>query len=297
MQSGRGADVYLYIFLFVLIYFLMTKSREDRPQYTRPDRAEGFRFGDRVLFAFLRRGGRVKIKPSARELARRAPYDPDTLPSNKPFPSYRAGRVIVLDTKTTGFAYWDRIVSFAAIEVIDGVITGNQQSFVFNPQRNRDVHGLTSHYLSKQELFEVRAEEIAAFLGSDPIVAHNADFHTKFLAAEFGRCKLKFPPEVAYCTMRMFSAIDPQGKSLDAACDRLHITGLFAGGAYREFTSTWLPDRKATALKHRGAFIDATLCAAVFQALTSPEWPNAGYTPIDAITPTNEHEIRGVLTP
>lgn len=231
-----------------------------------------------VLYALTGGAGRTTIKPSARELVLRPAYNPRAVSSNHPFPTYRSGRVVVLDTETTGLSAsaGHRIVSFAAIELLDGVVTGAQQSFVFNPQRKCDagaerVHGLKSKYLSKQEPFESRAAEIATFLGSAPIVAHNASFDIEFLVAEFRRSKVKYRPATAYCTMQMFKAVCPRNrKSLDAACSRLNVDASARGS-------------------HHGAFVDATLCTALFQILTSPEWPNASYTPIATVAPSNEY--------
>lgn len=214
-----------------------------------------------------------KVAPARESVANRqiAP------PSNLPFPKYRAGRTIVIDTETTGLSptTGHRIVAYAAIELVDGVVSGKQQSFVFNPERPCDpgarrVHGLSDAYLGRQEKFDARLQEIVDFIGRDPIVAHNAKFDLSFLLAEFRRCGVDIGKLRSQCTMEMFHSIFPaHRKSLDACCERLGINIAPRSGGH-------------------AAFVDATLCLAVFQILTSPAWPNASYTPVEPITPMNE---------
>ena len=196
------------------------------------------------------------------------------------FTSYRKGRAVVIDSETTGFSprAGDRMVSFAAIELQDGIPTGQQQSFVFNPMRKcpaaaRRVHGLTDKYLSIQEPFSARAPQIADFVDGSVIVGHNVSFDLGFLESELALCRLRLSRNPTKCTMEMFKAAYPmERKSLDNACARLGI------------------DASLRAV-HHGALIDAALCMAVFQLLTDPSFPNCTYSRLASFAPPSNEAV------
>ena len=81
-----------------------------------------------------------------------------------------------------------------------------------------------AHLRGKPRFAEV-ADEILAFIGSDPLVAHNAPFDFGFLNAEFGR--VGHPPlarDRMICTLAMAKARFPGlPNSLDALCRRFGI--------------------------------------------------------------------------
>jgi len=104
-------------------------------------------------------------------------------------------REIVLDTETTGLdpANGDRVVEIGAVEVLNAIPTGQIFHAYINPDREMPddafrVHGLSSAFLADKRRFSDMAQEFAAFLGNDRIVAHNAQFDIGFLNAEFERC-------------------------------------------------------------------------------------------------------------
>ena len=104
-----------------------------------------------------------------------------------------AGRQIVLDTETTGFTpkQGHRIVELAAMEMIDGVLTGRNFHAYINPGRQVDphavaVHGLTNNFLRDKPRFGDIIGDFISFLeGPVPTWAHNAPFDYRFIAAEF----------------------------------------------------------------------------------------------------------------
>jgi DNA polymerase-3 subunit epsilon len=103
-------------------------------------------------------------------------------------------REIVLDTETTGLdpLQGDRMVEIGCIELVNRFPTGKTFHCYFNPERDMpeqafNVHGLTSDFLKDKPLFADKAEEISAFLGDAPLVAHNAMFDLGFLNAEMDR--------------------------------------------------------------------------------------------------------------
>jgi DNA polymerase-3 subunit epsilon len=103
-------------------------------------------------------------------------------------------REIVIDTETTGLdpASGHRVVEIAAVELMHHVPTGRKFHCYINPERDMPadafaVHGLSAEFLAEHRAFAEIAEEFAAFIGDDPLVAHNAEFDLGFLNAELGR--------------------------------------------------------------------------------------------------------------
>lgn len=141
-------------------------------------------------------------------------------------------REIVFDTETTGLdpQSGDRLVEIGCIEMVNRVPTGAVFHAYFNPERSMPaeaeaVHGLSSAFLANKPRFAERAEELLAFLGNAPLVAHNAGFDFGFLNAELAMCSL---PAVDRARMVDTVAIarrkHPGAKlSLDALCSRYGI--------------------------------------------------------------------------
>src|SRR5438094_1204418 len=103
-------------------------------------------------------------------------------------------REIVLDTETTGLDPGEghRIVEIACIELVHHVPTGRSFHRYVNPERDVPeealaIHGITSEFLASQPPFAAIADELLAFIGSDRLVIHNAEFDLAFLNAELAR--------------------------------------------------------------------------------------------------------------
>jgi len=103
-------------------------------------------------------------------------------------------REIVFDTETTGLDPFqgDRLVEIGCIELVNRFPTGRTFHCYFNPERDMPeqafaVHGLSADFLRDKSLFMEKAEELVAFLGEAPLVAHNAIFDLGFLNAELER--------------------------------------------------------------------------------------------------------------
>jgi DNA polymerase-3 subunit epsilon len=103
-------------------------------------------------------------------------------------------REIVFDTETTGLdpTQGDRLVEIGCIELINRFPTGKAFHCYFNPERDMPeaafrVHGLAIEFLKDKPLFAEKVDEILAFLGDAPLVAHNAMFDLGFLNAELER--------------------------------------------------------------------------------------------------------------
>jgi DNA polymerase-3 subunit epsilon len=175
-------------------------------------------------------------------------------------------REIVLDTETTGLDPREghRIVEIACIELVHHVPTGRSFHRYVDPGRDvpedaRAVHGLSAEFLAGQPSFAAIVDELLAFIGSDRLVMHNAEFDLAFLNAELAR--LGRPPldgahvDTLSLARRRFPGAPA---SLDALCRRFAID---------------LSDRE----KH-GAEIDCRLLAAVYVELLGGRQPGLDFT-------------------
>ena len=166
-------------------------------------------------------------------------------------------REIVFDTETTGLdpKSGDRMVEIGCIELMNRVPTGRTYHAYFNPDRSmplaaEQVHGLSDTFLADKRRFREHAEDLLAFVGDAPLVAHNAQFDFGFLNFELCACG---HPEVALDrmidTLALARRRHPGAKhSLDALCARYGI------------------DRSHRVL--HGALLDAELLAQVYVELT-----------------------------
>jgi DNA polymerase-3 subunit epsilon len=166
-------------------------------------------------------------------------------------------REIVFDTETTGLspAGGDRMVEIGCVEMFNRVETGRTFHSYFNPGRPMPseaeaVHGLSDRFLSDKPGFHERCEELLAFIGDSPMVAHNASFDFGFINHELGQCGRPL-----VCTSRMIDTLVlarqkfPGAKhSLDALCTRFGVD-------------------RSQRIKH-GALLDAQLLAQVYVELT-----------------------------
>jgi len=180
-------------------------------------------------------------------------------------------REIVLDTETTGLdpAEGHRIVEIACIELMHHVPSGRKFHRYVNPERSMPedalaVHGITAEFLASQPRFGAVVDELLAFIGSDRLVIHNADFDLAFLNAELDRLE-RAPIDCAFIDTLGLARVRFPGApaNLDALCRRFGID---------------LSNR----VQH-GAEIDCGLLAAVYLELLGGRQPA-----LDFAAPTNE---------
>ena len=166
-------------------------------------------------------------------------------------------REIIFDTETTGLdpKTGDRMVEIGCIEMVGRVETGRTFHAYFNPERDMPpeaerVHGLSAAFLSTKPKFAESADELLAFLGDAPLVAHNAGFDFGFLNAELERIgRAPIDMERMVDTVALARKKHPGAKnSLDALCTRYGID-------------------RSHRVKH-GALLDAELLAQVYVELT-----------------------------
>jgi len=103
-------------------------------------------------------------------------------------------REIVFDTETTGLepTQGHRLIEIGCIELVNRIPSGNTFHRYLNPDRDIPaeafaIHGLSAEFLKDKPLFAAVAADMLAFLGDDPLVAHNALFDLGFLNAELER--------------------------------------------------------------------------------------------------------------
>ncbi len=105
-------------------------------------------------------------------------------------------RSVLFDTETTGLdpLTGDRVIEVACLELMRDLPTGRTFHRFIDPERDIDpeasrVHGLTRADLRGKPRFAEVADELLAFMGEDPLVAHNAPFDFGFLDAELARLR------------------------------------------------------------------------------------------------------------
>jgi DNA polymerase III subunit epsilon len=144
-------------------------------------------------------------------------------------------REVVFDTETTGLdpRSGDRVVEVGCIELVNLLPTGREFQIYINPGRPVSeatvrITGITNETLRDKKRFEHPdvVDALMAFLGDDPIVAHNAEFDRGFLNYELellGRPPL--PKERFIDTLVLAREHRPGSPaSLDAVCKRFNIS-------------------------------------------------------------------------
>lgn len=174
-------------------------------------------------------------------------------PAESSQPAATVNRACAIHLETTGFTADDRIVSVAAVELIDGRLTGRTFHAVANPGRAsrpsaRHKHGLSDEYLAQQRPFSAIAERLRRYLGDDLLIGHNVERDRHLLDTEFERCGVRLLEQEVYCTMTTYKERYPDRRlGLAAAAAAF---GLERGSA------------------RPAAVEDAMLVARLYQALT-----------------------------
>jgi DNA polymerase-3 subunit epsilon len=172
-------------------------------------------------------------------------------------------REVVLDTETTGLDPLNghRIVEIGCVELLNHVATGRTYHQYVNPERDMpieafNVHGLSVEFLSEHPVFADVADAFIDFVGTAPLVIHNASFDMGFINAELARLKRpSIPLNQAVDTVAMARKKFPgAGASLDALCRRFQIDN-----THRDL---------------HGALLDARLLAEVYLELIGGRQPD-----------------------
>jgi len=165
-------------------------------------------------------------------------------------------REIVLDTETTGFdpRNGDRMVEIGCIELENLTPTGAVFHTLINPDRNIGpevvrVHGITNEKVKDAPRFAEIADDLHAFIGEAPVIAHNAGFDRNFVNFELAAAGRPLLEDARWIdTLQLAQKRFPgMANSLDALCKRFKVS---------------LTERTL-----HGALIDARLLASVYLEL------------------------------
>jgi DNA polymerase-3 subunit epsilon len=176
-------------------------------------------------------------------------------------------REIVFDTETTGLDPYQghRLIEIGCIELHNRFPTGESFHVYVNPERDVPaeafaIHGISTEHLKDKPLFAEIADELLAFLGEAPLVAHNAMFDLGFLNAEMERAgRGLVPRERLIDTLLLARRRHPGGSNrLDDLCGRYGIDN-------------------SRRTKH-GALLDAELLAEVYLELIGARQASLGLT-------------------
>ena len=141
-------------------------------------------------------------------------------------------RSILFDTETTGLdpLSGDRVIEIAALELHRDLPTGRHFHALVDPGRDipeeaSRIHGLTRADLLGKPKFADIMDDMLAFFGDAPLVAHNAAFDFGFLNAELARAgRPSLPLSRMVCTLTLAKSLFPGlPNSLDALCRRFAI--------------------------------------------------------------------------
>jgi len=165
-------------------------------------------------------------------------------------------REIVLDTETTGLDPYQghRLIEVGCIELLNRIPSGQTFHRYVNPQRDVPaeafaIHGLSCDFLRDKPFFAEVADELIAFIGDAPLVAHNAAFDLNFINAELERAgKAAIARDRVIDTLLLARRKHPAGPNrLDDLCARYSIDS-------------------SRRVKH-GALLDAEILAEVYLEL------------------------------
>lgn len=141
-------------------------------------------------------------------------------------------RAVLFDTETTGLdpLTGDRVIEIAALELFNDLPTGQQFHVLVDPQRDipegaSRIHGFTAADLRGEKLFPEIADDLLAFFGDGPLIAHNAPFDFGFLDAELSRAGLPALDRGRMVDTLQMAKLRYPGlpNSLDALCRRFGI--------------------------------------------------------------------------
>ncbi len=152
----------------------------------------------------------------------------------------------VVDVETTGFSprLHDRVVEVAVLRLGPDATVEDHYATLVNPGRDigaTSVHGLCAADVCEAPTFAEVAGDVAVGVDGAVLVGHNLRFDVGFLAAEYRRAGIAFPPMPGLCTLRLAHLLAPglASRKLAQCCAQAGIT---LDGAH-----TALGDAQATA--------------------------------------------------
>ena len=116
---------------------------------------------------------------------------------------------VVFDTETTGFSpSKDRLVEIGAVKIRNGENLG-EKTWLINPERYipwyvQQVHHITPEMVEKQPTFAEIYPEFLEFIDGSVLIAHNARFDIRFVAAEAERNGFPPPKNAVLDSLELF---------------------------------------------------------------------------------------------
>lgn len=155
----------------------------------------------------------------------------------------------IIDVETTGFYRSDRIVEVAAVLLDDRLRVEHEWATLINPHRHvsaSEIHGITASDVAGAPDIRLVAPHLAALLDRRLVVAHNAPFDLRMLAAALSGTAVNAPAELV-------------------TIDTLRLARICLGGpaslpVVAEYLSIDMPS-------HHDALIDARVTAEIFVRL------------------------------
>ncbi len=142
-------------------------------------------------------------------------------------------REIILDTETTGLSpeQGHKVIEICAMEVINGVTTGEIFHTFINPEREVPyeafaIHGISTEFLADKEIFSKIAPKFIEFITDATLVIHNAKFDIGFLNYELKRLAhpiISFDNVIDTLSMAR-KKFPGSPASLDALCKRFKVS-------------------------------------------------------------------------
>ncbi len=125
---------------------------------------------------------------------------------------------VIFDTETTGFSpVKDRLLEIGAVKVRNGKKLG-EKTWLINPQRYipwyvQDVHHITPEMVKDRPVFAQVYPEFLEFIDGSVLIAHNAPFDIRFIAAEAERAHMPAPRNAVLDSLALFRNWYPDLKS------------------------------------------------------------------------------------
>ena len=128
-----------------------------------------------------------------------------------PTANTRMGNItfVIFDTETTGFSpAKDRLVEIGAVKVRDGKVLG-EKTWLINPRRYipwyvQQVHHITPEMVKDMPTFAEIYPEFLEFIDGSVLIAHNAPFDIRFIAAEAARNNMPAPKNGVLDSLALF---------------------------------------------------------------------------------------------
>ena len=161
--------------------------------------------------------------------------------------------LVFLDTETTGDApYRDKIIELSAVKVKGGELIDEFDTLIDPeiaiPEIALEVSGITEDMVRGKPKFAEVADAFLTFLGSDVIVAHNADFDRQFINHELMLAGKKTINNAQFCTVKMARRILPRQErySLEHLAESLRLDKGNSHRALDDTKTSWQLFRKMT---------------------------------------------------